>query len=119
MGLTYTPDRDIKIHDTGAIRLICADFQSHENGLPEWVKNSSDEYTRRGTNPEDRVIVVIFDQGARDRERAIGVLDFGGMNPETIEDNFGIGPIRKRPRVAPGALGLKGAMAMAANATWP
>ena len=32
--LVYIPDEDVKVHEEGAIRLICKAFQSHENGLP-------------------------------------------------------------------------------------
>ena len=45
----YTPDKDQKVHAAGAIALICSPFQSHENGLPEWAKNSADAYGRDGT----------------------------------------------------------------------
>ena len=38
---TYTPDDDARVHAEGAIRLICKAFQSHEAGLPEWIKNYS------------------------------------------------------------------------------
>ncbi len=88
MAFKYTPDEVLDVHKEGAVRLICSEFQSHEGGLPEWVKNSSDEYARRNTAPSDRVIVVIFDQGTRRRGKGIGVLDFGGMTPATIEGNF-------------------------------
>ena len=88
MALKYTPDSDIKVHGEGAIRLICATYQSHEAGLPEWVKNSSDEYARRESPPEERVIVIILVQGGRGRSKGIAVLDFGGMRPETIDNNF-------------------------------
>ena len=55
----YTPDEEIKVHDEGAIRLFLSNFQSHENGLPEWLKNSADAYARQDTPEKKRVILVI------------------------------------------------------------
>ncbi len=57
--LKYTPDDDVKVHEEGAIRLICTPFQTHENGLPEWVKNAADEYARAGRHETQRAIVLI------------------------------------------------------------
>ena len=59
--LVYTPDNDIKVHEEGAIKLICSHFQSHENGLPEWLKNSADAYARTNAPEHKRVVFVIFD----------------------------------------------------------
>lgn len=39
--LVYIPDEGVKVHEEGAIRLICKAFQCHENGLPEWLKNTA------------------------------------------------------------------------------
>jgi hypothetical protein len=44
--LICTPDANLRVHEEGAIKLICKPFQSHENGMPEWVKNSADAYAR-------------------------------------------------------------------------
>jgi hypothetical protein len=57
-GFKYTPDEDLKVHEEGAIRLICAAFRSHGNGLPEWLKNSADAYAREDAPASKRVIVV-------------------------------------------------------------
>lgn len=86
----YTPDEDVKVHEEGAIRLICKAFQSHEAGLPEWLKNSADEYARQDAPESKRVIVVIFDQGGKNVPRSISCLDFSGMTSSTIEENFRI-----------------------------
>lgn len=56
----YTPDKEQKIHTTGAITLICKPFQTHENGLPELCKNSADAYAREDAKPERRKIVLLF-----------------------------------------------------------
>src|SRR2546427_8585467 len=85
--LVYTPDEDVKVHEEGAIRLICAPFQSHENGLPEWVKNSADEYMRNGRGEDGRVIVVILNDG-RIGTALISCLDFSGMTSTVIENHF-------------------------------
>jgi hypothetical protein len=84
----YTPDQDVKVHEEGAIRLLCKAFQSHENGLPEWLKNSSDAYAREDAPEAKRVIVVIFDSGTHSRPSSISCLDFSGMTTEMIESNF-------------------------------
>jgi hypothetical protein len=84
----YTPDQDVKVHEEGAIRLLCQAFQSQENGLPEWLKNSSDAYAREDAPEVKRVIVVIFDSGGLGRAASISCLDFSGMTTEMIEKNF-------------------------------
>ncbi len=86
--LTYTPDEDIKVHEEGAIRLICKAFQSHESGLPEWLKNSSDAYAREDAPENKRVIVLIFGHGHREMTPSISCLDFSGMTSNMIEQNF-------------------------------
>lgn len=50
----YSPDKDIEVHAEGTIRLLCSSFQSHENGLPEWLKNSADAYAREDVAEEKR-----------------------------------------------------------------
>lgn len=88
--LTYTPDEDIKVHEEGAIRLICRAYQSHEDGLPEWLKNSADVYAREDAPEAKRIIVVIFDYGRRDVSPSISCLDFSGMTSTVIEEDFRI-----------------------------
>lgn len=88
--LTYTPDEDVKVHEEGAIRLICRAYQSHEDGLPELLKNSADAYAREDAPEAKRVIVVIFDHGHKDRRSSISCVDFSGMTSQVIEDNFRI-----------------------------
>lgn len=86
--LNYTPDQDIQVHTENAIKLICAAFQSHESGLPEWPKNAADEYVRTDAPEDERVIVVLLDAGRGGREPSIACLDFGGMTSTVIEDYF-------------------------------
>src|ERR1035437_5874648 len=88
--LVYTPDADLRVHEEGAIKLICKPFQSHENGMPEWVKNSADAYARANTPEAGRVIVIIFEQGRRNVPSSISCLDFVGMTSAVIEKNFRI-----------------------------
>ena len=88
---SYTPDDDVRVHEEGAIRLICKAFQSHENGLPEWLKNSSDAYAREQNIPESRrVIVVSFCNGNRGKKPSISCVDFLGMTSNNIENDFRI-----------------------------
>ena len=86
--LVYTPDDDVKVHEEGAIRLICTGFQSHEAGLPEWLKNSADAYAREDTNEDKRLIVVILNNGRKGSPASISCLDFIGMTSRVIENNF-------------------------------
>ncbi len=86
----YTPDQDVKVHEEGAIRLICKAFQSHENGLPEWLKNSADAYKGEDAPEQKRVILVIFDDARRGISPSISCLDFVGMTSDTIENEFRI-----------------------------
>jgi len=84
----YTPDQDVKVHEEGAIRLICAPFQTHENGLPEWVKNGADEYARTKRDAAERVVVVILNDDRQRRAASISCLDFSGMTSDVIEQHF-------------------------------
>ena len=86
--LIYTPDDDVKVHEEGAIRLICTGFQSHEAGLPEWLKNSSDAYAREDTAENKRSIVVIINNARQGAPASLSCLDFVGMNSSAIENNF-------------------------------
>ena len=108
MSLNYTPDKDTKVHEQGAIRLICAGFQTHENGLPEWIKNASDEYGRRDARPESRVVLVLLRSQTRSMPASISVLDFNGMTSSGIEDDFRIWAdpeaSQRRNRAAAGAM---------------
>lgn len=84
----YTPDGETSIHREGAIRHLIATMQSHENGLPEWAKNSADAYVRIDTTPQMRVVVLIFNHGHSARPSSVGCLDFIGMSSRDIEQYF-------------------------------
>jgi hypothetical protein len=84
----YTPDEEIAIHRIGAIRQICRPFLSHENGLPEWVKNSTAAYLRENRPEEQRVIIIFFTNKRRSSPASIACLDFVGMTSEQIERDF-------------------------------
>jgi hypothetical protein len=84
----YVPDQEIEIHREQAIRLLITDFSSHENGLPELIKNASDQYAREDAPEEKRVVVVLFDFGRKNIRPSISCLDFCGMTSEVIERNF-------------------------------
>jgi hypothetical protein len=86
--LSYTPDDDIRVHEEGAIRLLCKAFQSHEAGLPEWAKNGADEYARLNRPEAARVIVIIINQPSGGRHSSISCLDFGGITSAKIESDF-------------------------------
>ena len=84
----FSPDENVHVHEEGAIRLICAQFRSHEDGLPEWIKNSSDMYRRMGIGTEESVILVLLRDGSRSEPARVGCLDFGGMTTADIEQRF-------------------------------
>ena len=67
----------IKFDEKNAIRLIAGEISDDKTGLPEWLKNSSDEYRRRGAPKEQRVIGMVYDRGTKNRPHGMGVLDFG------------------------------------------
>ncbi len=83
--LTYTPDTGLMVHEEGAIRLLCRAFRSHDNGLPEWCKNSSDQYVREDCPADRRVVVLLFSNQKGNRPASIACLDFCGMNSKVIE----------------------------------
>jgi hypothetical protein len=84
----YTPDEEIAIHRIGAIKHMCRSFLSHENGLPELVKNSALAYLRENRKQEERVIVLLFARGRGGAPGKVGCLDFVGMTSEQIERDF-------------------------------
>ena len=76
--LTYGPDEYFDV-DPNQIIVDARSFSSWRNGLPEWIKNSSDAYDRAGTLSADRVIVVIFAPRVSYGLPALACLDFVGM----------------------------------------
>lgn len=57
-------------------------FNTHEKGLPEWIKNSLGAYIREDI--EDRYIIIRFTDGERRRPATIECIDFVGM----VKDDF-------------------------------
>jgi hypothetical protein len=86
--LEYTPDEEISVHHESAIRQLARRFTSHEAGIPEWAKNAADAYVREGVARQDRIILLIFDDGGSGREASISTLDFVGLSSEDIETYF-------------------------------
>src|SRR4051812_5123740 len=85
----FDQDDKVAVHEEGAIKLICRAFTSHESGLPEWLKNSSDMYARRNVAPGESVIVALLrDAKAGTALAMVGCLDFGGMSTQDIETKF-------------------------------
>lgn len=82
------PDQ-IELDDEGILDLISGTFKDHADGIPEWVKNSSDMYRRREVGSEDSHIIVLSRNRRKgERASAIGCLDFGGMTVKHIEEKF-------------------------------
>jgi hypothetical protein len=86
--VAFTPDDSVHVHAEGAIRLICSSFRSHEDGLPEWIKNSSDMYTRVDAPPDARAILVLMQDKEGANPPMVACLDFGGMSTADIEQRF-------------------------------
>jgi hypothetical protein len=53
MKIRFEKDEKIRIHAKGAIAQLCAPFRSHEQGLPEWLKNSNTIYVNVNAPSED------------------------------------------------------------------
>lgn len=87
-AIDFTPDDQAHVDKEGVIRLLSNTFRDHEDGLPEWVKNSSDMYRRKDKERSQSVIVLLFRNRRGDDPSAIGCLDFGGMSVSDIEDKF-------------------------------
>lgn len=84
----YTPDKEQKVHQKGAIDLLCKPFQTHESGLPEWAKNAADAYVRDDAEPERRVVVLLFSDRKSLGKPSIACLDFVGTTSIRIETYF-------------------------------
>src|SRR5688500_7604977 len=81
----FDQDDKVAVHEEGAIKLIRKAFTSHEDGVPEWIKDSSDMYARRNTAPDESVIVALLrDAKAGAAMALVGGLDFGGMSTQDI-----------------------------------
>jgi hypothetical protein len=87
-AISFTPDAEVKVHAEGAIRHLCAPFRSHEDGLPEWIKNSSDAYARLDIQPDEAFVLVLLQDGKSGGPPMVGCLDFGGMSTLDIENKF-------------------------------
>lgn len=74
MDYVLAEDR-IPMNAEYTLEQLTAHFRSVDDGLPELIKNSKDQYSRVGINQKkDRQIVIIVSE---DMQR-LGVLDFGG-----------------------------------------
>ena len=81
-------DSGIRVHERGVIAQLCAPFRSHEQGLPEWLKNSSAQYARENVATEHRVLTLLFGNQVADGLPYIAILDHGGMTVRDVEERF-------------------------------
>jgi len=86
MPVQFEKDEKIRIHPKGAIAQLCSAFRSHEQGLPEWLKNTNTAYANANADTEDRVLTLLF--GDKGGEKYIALLDHVGMSVEDIETRF-------------------------------
>ena len=78
--LQYSPVTHFEVHPNQII-VDARSFSEWRQGLPEWMKNSSDAYERAATADDSRVIVIIFATNRRANEvTALACLDFVGMD---------------------------------------
>ena len=76
--LTYSKEKYFDV-DPNQIIVDARSFTSWRNGLPEWIKNSSDAYERAMKPLAGRIIVVLFAPATAKRESVLACLDFVGM----------------------------------------
>jgi virulence-associated protein VagC len=86
--IAFEQDDKVEVHQEGAIKLICNPYNSHEAGLPEWIKNSSDMYARTNAEASHAVIAVLLKDGKAGAPAMVACLDFGGMTTADIETKF-------------------------------
>ena len=86
MSVSFEKDERIRIHARGAIAQLCSPFRSHEQGLPELLKNASTAYANANSPTEDRVLTLFI--GNHEGEKYIALLDHVGMTVEDIEGRF-------------------------------
>jgi hypothetical protein len=86
MHVPFEKDEKIRIHAKGAIAQLCSPFRSHEQGVPEWLKNANTAYANANIATEDRVLTLFC--GSKDGQKYIALLDHVGMSVEDIEKRF-------------------------------
>jgi len=80
-------EEENKYHDH-FLDVIGNDFKfEHEKGLAEWLKNSTDAYTRLGVADSKQFIVIKMNDNKK-TGAVIEVIDFCGMTHEDIEGAF-------------------------------
>ena len=70
--------------DPNQIVVDARNFTSWRNGLPEWIKNSSDAYERAAKPIDERVIVLVFARSNGKGESILACLDFVGMTHDDV-----------------------------------
>lgn len=88
MEIKFEKDDNIRIHARGAIAQLCSPFRSHEQGLPEWLKNASTAYANDNAGSEDRVLTLFLGKIPSTGEHYLAILDHVGMTVEDIEKRF-------------------------------
>jgi hypothetical protein len=86
MTTKFEADTSIRVHERGVIAQLCSLFRSHEQGLPEWFKNSSAAYARDNVPTEYRILTLLT--GSVGGAQYVALLDHGGMSVEDLEGKF-------------------------------
>jgi len=88
MTVKFEADTSIRVHERGVIAQLCSLFRSHEQGLPEWFKNSSTVYAKDNVPSEYRVLTLLTGSMPKGKLKYIAVLDHAGMTVEDLENKF-------------------------------
>jgi hypothetical protein len=77
------------VFDDAFLDVIGNEFRfDHVKGLAEWIKNSSDAYTRNDIPDSEQFIILRFQAKAGNRPSSFACLDFVGMTAGDIDQAF-------------------------------
>ena len=81
--LTYSDEKHFDV-DPNQIVVDARSFASWRQGLPEWIKNSSDAYERAMKPAAERIIFVLFAPSTLIGDPMLACLDFVGMTSSDL-----------------------------------
>ena len=81
--ISYSGDKYFDV-DPNQIVVDARSFASWRQGLPEWIKNSSDAYERAMKPDAERIIVILFAPSPVDGDPMLACLDFIGMTSSDL-----------------------------------
>ena len=105
--ISYSGDKYFDV-DPNQIVVDARSFASWRQGLPEWIKNSSDAYERAMKPDAERIIVILFAPSPVDGDPMLACLDFIPNPPKDTDgrrEDSGRGWVRELQGRWPGVLG--------------